>query len=79
MPATSFRNVLLPDPFRPISASDSPDSMRIETPGGGGYGPPAQRALDQLARDLRDGRVSRAAALRDYGLERVAAALAFRA
>ena len=52
------------------------DSMRIETPGGGGYGPAAQRALQALAQDLRDGRVSRAAAERDYGVERVAAALA---
>ena len=26
--------------------------MRIESPGGGGYGAPAQRARDAIARDL---------------------------
>jgi N-methylhydantoinase B len=52
------------------------DSMRLETPGAGGYGPPAERALEALAADLRSGRVSRAAAERDYGAEKVAAALA---
>ncbi len=31
MPATSLRNVLLPEPFRPTSATDSPSPMRIET------------------------------------------------
>jgi hypothetical protein len=49
--------------------------MRIETPGGGGYGPPAERALDALAADLRSGKVSRKAAERDYGKARVASAL----
>lgn len=52
------------------------DSMRIETPGGAGYGRPETRRLDDIARDLRDGRISRAAAEADYGAERVAAALA---
>jgi N-methylhydantoinase B len=51
------------------------DAMRIETPGGGGYGPPERRTLGALARDLRDGRTSRLAAERDYGVARVAAAL----
>jgi N-methylhydantoinase B len=52
------------------------DAMRIETPGAGGYGPPAERPLDALAADLKSGKVSRAAAERDYGKEKVAAALA---
>ena len=51
------------------------DSMRIETPGAGGYGAPAERALASIANDIRDGKVSRAAAERDYGVERVRAAL----
>lgn len=51
------------------------DSMRIETPGGGGYGPPVERALEPLAADLKSGRVSRVAAERDYGSDKVAAAL----
>ncbi len=51
------------------------DSMRIETPGGAGYGAPGERKLDEIARDLRDGRVSRSAAEADYGVDRVQAAL----
>ena len=50
------------------------DAMRIETPGGGGYGGPHDRPLEAIARDLRDGRVSRAAAVKDYGEARVLAA-----
>jgi len=52
------------------------DSMRIETPGGGGYGTPAQRSLDALAQDLQDARISTAFARAAYGEERAAAALA---
>lgn len=51
------------------------DSMRIETPGGAGYGTPTERALDDIAADIRGGKVSRTAAERDYGVERVRAAL----
>jgi N-methylhydantoinase B len=51
------------------------ETVRIETLGGGGYGPPAERALEHLAADLREGKVTRAAAERDYGAERVALAL----
>jgi len=52
------------------------ESMRLETAGGGGYGPPAERAPVALARDIRDGVVSHAAAERDYGAALVAKALA---
>jgi N-methylhydantoinase B len=52
------------------------DSMRIETPGGAGYGDPRERRIEDIARDLRDGRISRAAAEADYGADRVEAALA---
>ena len=52
------------------------DAMRIETPGAGGYGPPADRATEALADDLKSGKVSRIAAERDYGKDKVAAALA---
>lgn len=51
------------------------ESVRFETPGGGGFGSPAGRSLDAIARDLRDGLISRAAADRDYGADRVSAAL----
>ena len=51
------------------------ESMRIETPGGAGYGAPAERAPEALAADLRNGRVSPAAAERDYGADKVGRAL----
>jgi N-methylhydantoinase B len=51
------------------------DSMRIETPGAGGYGPPAERPVAALAADLRGGQVSRARAEQDYGADRVRIAL----
>ncbi|SAI66628.1 hydantoin utilization protein B [Bordetella ansorpii] len=34
------------------------ESVRIETPGGGGYGSPAERPRDRLERDMLDGKVS---------------------
>jgi N-methylhydantoinase B len=42
------------------------DRFILETSGGGGFGPPARRSRDALARDLADGRVSEAGAARDY-------------
>ncbi|CAB3692140.1 5-oxoprolinase [Achromobacter marplatensis] len=50
-------------------------SVRLETPGGGGYGAPADRALADIRQDLLGGKVSRAAAERDYGSEKVVRAL----
>ena len=41
------------------------DLVCVETGGGGGYGPPAKRSLDLIARDLDAGYVSAAAAERD--------------
>ncbi|KKC33510.1 hydantoinase B/oxoprolinase family protein [Devosia psychrophila] len=49
--------------------------IRVETLGGGGFGDPAERSLDALAQDLRQEKVTRPAAERDYGVARVAAAL----
>jgi N-methylhydantoinase B len=40
--------------------------VRLETPGGGGFGDPVTRESDRVARDVRLGYVSRQAALRDY-------------
>ncbi|HEY8446452.1 MAG TPA: hydantoinase B/oxoprolinase family protein [Thermomicrobiales bacterium] len=51
------------------------DSMRIETPGGAGYGDPRERDLAALADDLHDERISRGRAEQIYGKDRVAAAL----
>ncbi len=52
------------------------ERVRVEILGGGGYGPPAERSLADLAQDLREEKVTRVAAERDYGATRVAAALA---
>lgn len=51
------------------------ETTRLETPGGGGIGDPAERDPAALARDLRDGKISRGAADRDYGAALVARAL----
>jgi N-methylhydantoinase B len=40
--------------------------VRLETPGGGGFGDPATREPDRVIRDVRLGYVSRAAAQHDY-------------
>jgi N-methylhydantoinase B len=51
------------------------DTMRIETGGGGGYGPPGERPLALLAGDILGGKMSRSLAEREYGAEMVMAAL----
>ena len=45
------------------------DVLILETPGGGGYGPPAKRCRKALQRDLREGYVSDEAAVMLYKLE----------
>src|SRR5262249_54892927 len=40
--------------------------VRLETPGGGGFGDPATREVERVVRDVRLGYVSRAAARRRY-------------
>ncbi|AWN47355.1 hydantoin utilization protein B [Methylobacterium terrae] len=44
------------------------ERVRLETPGGGGFGHPAERDREALKRDLRLGYVTREAAARDYAL-----------
>ncbi|MDP9840391.1 N-methylhydantoinase B [Neorhizobium huautlense] len=51
------------------------ETVRIHTPGGGGFGLPSERSIEDIARDLRDGIISRPAAERDYGSEKIEAAL----
>jgi N-methylhydantoinase B len=51
------------------------ESLRIETPGGAGFGPCNGRLLESIACDLWDGVITRPAAERDYGAQRVQAAL----
>jgi N-methylhydantoinase B len=43
------------------------DVLTIYTAGGGGYGAPAERDAARIARDVRNGYVTREAALKDYG------------
>ncbi len=43
--------------------------LRLETPGGGGYGAVAERLPEAIARDVRLGYVSREGAARDYGID----------
>ncbi len=42
--------------------------LKLETPGGGGYGPVAERSPESVARDLRLGYVTPEGARRDYGV-----------
>ena len=44
------------------------DELIVETGGGGGYGPPADRPPELVKRDLQRGYISPEAAARDYGL-----------
>ena len=41
--------------------------VRLESPGGGGWGDPQQRPREAVARDIRLGFVTPDAAARDYG------------
>jgi N-methylhydantoinase B len=42
------------------------DFIRLELPGGGGFGDPGTRDPDQVVQDVADGLVSRETALSDY-------------
>ena len=42
--------------------------LRLESPGGGGYGPALDREPERVAADVRLGYVSAEAAARDYGV-----------
>jgi N-methylhydantoinase B len=41
----------------------------MDAAGGGGYGDPAARDAEALARDVREGKVSRECARHDYGAQ----------
>ena len=49
-------------------ALEAGDMVYVEAGGGGGWGDPAKRALNQVQRDVAQGYVTPAAALRDYGI-----------
>jgi N-methylhydantoinase B len=44
------------------------DSIIVETGGGGGYGPPSERARQLIERDVRRGLISAEATAKDYGV-----------
>ncbi|MDB5511634.1 MAG: hyuB [Enterovirga sp.] len=44
------------------------DSVRLSSPGGGGYGNPLERDLEEVARDLNDGLITRESAEATYGV-----------
>ena len=50
---------------RPLQAGDR---VRMSTGGGGGYGPPRERPLELVRRDVVRGFVSRESARDDYGV-----------
>lgn len=43
------------------------ERIRLETPGGGGYGPPAERRLEAIVEDLRLGYITEEGAVKHYG------------
>ena len=47
---------------------DSEDVVSLRTPGGGGYGEPTEREPERVVEDIRDGKVSPAAAAEEYGV-----------
>ena len=50
------------------------DSMRFQTPGGGGWGDPRKRTREQVIEDLAEGYISPASAREHYGLDGAAEA-----
>lgn len=51
-----------------LSQLSAGDVVSLRLPGAGGYGDPSRRDPEAVARDVREGKVSREAARRDYGV-----------
>jgi N-methylhydantoinase B/oxoprolinase/acetone carboxylase alpha subunit len=69
---TEFRT--FPEVYGTVSASkftnivlEAGDEVMLDSPGGGGFGEPAERARDAVSRDVAEGIVSREAAAELYG------------
>ncbi|MED5357965.1 MAG: hydantoinase B/oxoprolinase family protein [Pseudomonadota bacterium] len=62
-------------PKQRLLTLEAGETVRMETPGGGGLGPPQDRPIAELGRDLEDGRMKEETARRDYGDEMVDKAL----
>jgi N-methylhydantoinase B len=63
-------------PLKSVTALPAGAGLALSFAGGGGYGPPAGREVAAIAADLRDGFITRDAAVRHYGQDAVAAATA---
>jgi len=63
-------------PKQHLLTLEAGETVRMETPGGGGLGNPHDRDILDLAHDLEDGRMREATARRDYGDDMVDRALA---
>jgi len=55
-------------PSKLLTRVQAGDRLVVETAGGGGYGPPAERDRERVAEDLRNGKISADAARTIYGL-----------
>jgi N-methylhydantoinase B len=55
-------------PSKLVTTMNAGDRLIVETAGGGGYGDPRMRDHDAVREDVRNGKVSAAAARDDYGL-----------
>jgi N-methylhydantoinase B len=62
-----------PLPLKSVTALPAGGGLVISFAGGGGYGPPAGRDPAAIGADLREGFVTRQAAIRDYGEDAVKA------
>jgi len=62
-------------PKQRLLTLEAGETVRMETPGGGGLGRPQDRPIEELARDLEDGRMKEETARRDYGDDMVDQAL----
>jgi N-methylhydantoinase B len=70
-PGAPSRNIMLGEgelPSKLTMTLRAGQAFRHELPGAGGWGPPLERSLAMVAKDLRDGLVSIAGAARDYGV-----------
>ena len=56
-----------------VDALKKGDVVRIETPGGGGFGSASDRDVTALAADLRDGKITEDYIRREFGNERLEA------
>lgn len=61
-----------PDKFNGLRITEG-ESVLVECPGGGGWGPPAERDPDRVREDLKQGYISLGDAIDVYGLDRAEA------